>query len=159
MDTTTVADPCKILKIGAVISATGCGEYTRSYPSSHRHSDNKKMRGFFSASTVEHEATRRRPEAKTALQGLIPLEHNWRTDHPPRRGPFTPRPASRRGDALAINGLLCARHKSLGATKPLRGSVMGSLSRLGSRGGWLTKRAPDKPSINSPSDLTGDSPY
>ena len=153
MDRITVADPCAIPKIGVAISTTGCGDHARSYPPSPHHGNNKKMRGFFSASTGKHEATRRRPEAKTALQGLILLEHNWRTDHPPRRGPFPPRPASRRGDALAINGLLCARHQSLRAIIASRRFRSEIFSRLGSRGGWLTKRAPDKPAITSPLGL------
>ena len=108
--------------------------------------------GFFSASTVEHEATRRRPADKTALQGLITVELNWRADHPSWRGPVTPGPASRRGDALAINGFPCVRHKFLRTVDP-GNWLIGGLPFLGSRGVWLTKRAPDKPAVTSPSGI------
>ena len=119
----------------------------------YNHKSSARHRGFFSASTVEHEATRRRPEDKTALQELIALELNWRADYPSWRGPVTPGPASRRGDALAINGFPCVRHKFLRAVDPVRECFIEGLPFLGSRGVWLTKRAPDKPAVTSPSGI------
>ena len=74
-----IANPYESIKIGTS-SPASIWNTCVCRPPSGQYNDKSSghSRGFFSASTVEHEATRRRPADKTALQGLITVELNWR---------------------------------------------------------------------------------
>jgi hypothetical protein len=114
-------------------------------------------RGFFSASTVEHEATgQRTPDNKTARSGSDHLSFTRWIDHPARWGFDTPEPVSRRHDRQE-EALTIYRHSvrrtTLAAFVQNRARIRSGIAfAFRVSGEWLTLRAPGKPAITSSTD-------